>query len=340
MTGRPVRSSPARGFTLIELLVTIAIISILIGLLLPAVQSAREAARATQCRGNLRQVGIAISNYVVVYDSFPVTTCTDNRLRPWVDCYYSVHARILPYLEQTALFNAINFEAGTLPPESSASSGPNGPGSAAINATVSRVGIRTFLCPSDGGAFGSSGTNYRASVGVGPMPLTMPESPDSGNGFFESCGLTRPSSIPDGLSHTAAFSERSRGTGNAAMPGAGRDYWQSLGFVRTADEVLQYCRVLGRPSNQSVYANGGAWWFWTGRERTMYDHAQPPNGVVPDCLGTGAVAMNPGMATARSFHPGGVNVLMGDGSVRFTIDAIDPKVWRGLGTRNGGELVE
>ena len=88
-----------------------------------------------------------------------------------------------------------------------------------------------------------------------------------------------------------------------------------------------------------MFRSGGLWWFWTGKDQTLYTHTQPPNGRIVDCLTSGQQPPS-GMVTARSMHPGGVNALMGDGSVRFVSDSIDPAVWRGLGTRNGAELVD
>lgn len=109
-------------------------------------------------------------------------------------------------------------------------------------------------------------------------------------------------------------------------------------MVQTADQLITACRLAAR-SNGRSFVDGGRWWFWSGRERTLYNHAQAPNGRVPDCLFWSMIS-SAGMATARSLHPGGVNVGLGDGSVRFVKDSIVPSVWRAIGTRNGGELVD
>jgi prepilin-type processing-associated H-X9-DG protein len=146
------------------------------------------------------------------------------------------------------------------------------------------------------------------------------------------------SSVPDGLSHTVAFSERLRGSGHQP-PDPERDIFRRMGIANTADQLLMACRIAARPSNVPGYDDSGRWWFWSGRERTLYNHAQAPNGSIPDCT-YGAVTPMIDMATARSRHPGGVNALMGDGSCRFVLDTIDQQVWRGLSTRNGGELVD
>ena len=109
--------------------------------------------------------------------------------------------------------------------------------------------------------------------------------------------------------------------------------------MNTADQLLIACAIAARPGNAPGFVDSGRWWFWTGRERTLYNQAQVPNGSIPDCTYGGMTPMID-MATARSPHPGGVNVLMGDGSGRFVSDSIAQPVWRAFGTRNGGELVD
>jgi prepilin-type processing-associated H-X9-DG protein len=110
-------------------------------------------------------------------------------------------------------------------------------------------------------------------------------------------------------------------------------------FSVNADTLLQACQLSARAGNRLGNVMAGRTWFWTGREHTLYNHAQSPNGIIPDCT-YGAALPGDGMATARSLHPSGVNVLMGDGSVRFCQEGIAQPVWRALGTRNGGELVD
>jgi hypothetical protein len=145
--------------------------------------------------------------------------------------------------------------------------------------------------------------------------------------------------IIDGLSHTVAFSERILGTGERGRSSPDRDSFGLPTLAFTADNLLQACRVVGRVGNPDIFADNGRWWFWTGRERCLYNHAQAPNGRVPDCL-RGSEFTAAGMATARSWHYGGVNAVMGDGAVRFVSESISTPIWRGLGTRNGRELVD
>ncbi len=345
MTLAPVRRHS--GFTLIELLVVIGIVSILAGLLLPAVQQAREAARRAQCANNLKQIGLAIHGYIDANQCVPMSDTNCPPGVDWPQCHYSgnysVLTRFLPYLDQGPLYNAINFNFSAYAPimfgvpwqeEWTRANAPN--------TTASGTQLVGFLCPTDAGGAGSVGNNYRSNVGTGPWHLTLPEFPDSGNGFFQEVYITRPAQVTDGLSHTAAFSERLRGSGAAGPDrrlAPERDYWPRPFGAYTADHQLQACLIAARPDQSHGSVTGGSWWFWNGREQTEYIHAQEPNGRVPDCL-VGLSIPPGGMATARSWHHGGVNLLMGDGSLRFATDAIDRRVWRGFGTRNGGELVD
>lgn len=330
------------GFTLIELLVVIGIISILIALLLPAAQAARETARRAMCQHNLRQLGLALHSYHDSNQSFPISI---TNVLTGYGGFYSAHVRLLPFLDQRPLYDSVNFTVGTFPLEMFG--GPSGsrlpPHEAALNAanaTAFQTQIALFLCPSDDGPFDEAGTNFRGNTGVGPHHQPLFEHPDGGNGLLPELRVVNMARVPDGLSHTAAFSERLRGSGQDSFDLVPeRDYWDGSGFVRTADDILQMCRIAARPGSNPGFVLGGRWWFWTGRERTLYNHAQVPNGKVPDCI-QGAMRTTAGMATARSWHNSGVNVVMGDGSTRFVAETIDQAVWRGLGSRNGRELVE
>jgi hypothetical protein len=212
---------------------------------------------------------------------------------------------------------------------------------AETNGTALVTSISLFLCPSDGAVPPDGpGTNYRGNVGVGGYPSKTFLHPDSGNGLFEDLRATRASQVLDGLSHTAAYSERLRGSGQQPLR-PDRDFWViRTGAYGTADDGLTSCRIAARPYfDRDGFELAGDHWFWEGLDRTSYVHAQVPNGKIPDCL-QGALKTPPGITTARSHHFGGVNTLMGDGSVRFVSETLAPAVWRGLGTRNGGELVD
>lgn len=241
----------------------------------------------------------------------------------------------------------MNFDVGTHPPETPGLNNlPLSPEDAAenlINATVFQTRIELFLCPSDSAPDDGAGNNYRGNTGVGHHYRPTIEHPDSGNGLLPESGLTSLARVPDGASHTAAYSERLRGSRRPGRPMAHRDSF-ILGFpVRTADDLLLGCRIAAMrfspADHNAFYVFAGRWWFWKGRERTLYSHTQAPNGPVPDCTYAG-LTTTAGMITARSAHPGGVNLLMADGSLRFVSDGIEQHVWRAFGTRNGGELVD
>jgi prepilin-type N-terminal cleavage/methylation domain-containing protein/prepilin-type processing-associated H-X9-DG protein len=347
---KPLARPRRLGFTLIELMVVMGIISIVAALLLPAVQAAREAARRTRCRNNLRQLTLALHTYHDVHECFPIANATTlapagaNGLHPVAyNGEFSIHCRLLAGLDQVALYNSINFEIGTISPASVGVWRPSPADLALIaaNATAIQTGLAVFVCPSDGGPFGQAGTNYRANAGVGGHPARSYLHPDSGNGIAAEwrgpIGIAR---CPDGLSHTIALCERLRGSGGSPL-NAGRDVWEMrTGVWGTGDDLIIACRVSARSDNGgSGFAGSGDSWFWRGLDRTHYVHAQVPNGLVPDCLHGGT---HPpfGMATARSLHPHGVNAAMLDGSVRFVSETISQNVWRGFGTRDGGELVD
>ena len=245
-----------------------------------------------------------------------------------------------PNSTKAPTFNAINYSTGTWPTTALAFYPNNTQSSLNLsNATVFSLRINTFLCPSDGGAFEESGGNYRGNTGVGPEGGTTFEYPDSGNRIFPEIGPVRMSQVSDGPSHTAAFSERLRGSNWSGHLDPDRDLYQTPAILFTADDLIKACAIAARPSNTFGSVLSGKNWFWTGRDQTLYNHAQAPNGPVPDCAhGSGLPMLE--LSTARSQHPGGVNLLMGDGSTRFASETTDQAVWRALGTRNGRELVE
>lgn len=336
---KTIKSSYVRGFTLIETLVCLGIVSILIAILLPAIQAGREAARRTSCTNNLRQIGLATTGYTTEHNSFPPSMIsTISSLGKHYPGYYSPHSRLLYKLEQKSIYNAINFTLGTWPEKNFKANPPSGIIANNLpNTTVINVSINVFLCPSDDGKFAETGTNYRGNAGVGPSFATWIETPDSGNGLFPESMIVRLNQVPDGLSNTVAFSERLRGSGKTPLSPE-RDYYQRKGIANTADQIMLACQTSARKTSAG-YVFSGSHWFWTGRERTLYTHTQTPNGGVPDCTYGGMIPAID-MATARSHHPGGVNALMGDGSVKFVSDSVSQAVWRGLGTRNGAELIE
>jgi prepilin-type N-terminal cleavage/methylation domain-containing protein/prepilin-type processing-associated H-X9-DG protein len=359
--------SHRKGFTLIELLVVIAIIAVLIALLLPAVQAAREAARRSQCVNNLKQICLAAHNYVSTTERLPLgdhyPSGTNERaassgiMGNGGDRYsYSWTLMILPYLEQTPVYNAFNTVCGFRDP---------GGGGPTINTTVMYNQLACYLCPSDN-ASGRPQPPYGALNYVGNEggPGTLQSfsgviiSPYWGNtGQAPSTNCIGLSAITDGTSNTAMFSERLMGvTGNPTVTVAQKDYAKRAVFLLSVAgptngnsmpatlAVLAACKSLpSTTTSDSSYRSGQIWtiahpWatIWN-----RYFHFGPPNMITCDTsdstfkgLGGGS-----GVVPPTSSHPGGVNVGMCDGSVKFIKDSVANQSWWALGTRGGGEVI-
>ena len=381
------------GFTLVELLVVIAIIGVLVALLLPAIQAAREAARRTQCINNIKQMALAAANYESAKKTFP-----PGRMAPdWSENgtpkasytnynavqqnastktgFYSVHIWLLPYMEQTAIFNLINFKVGQAT-QLTQSDGIT-PYNVNYQAYANAAGI--FLCPSDPfvGRIISE-NNYRANFG-GSTPFggalstgdqtnttaaTSDGFPASGNGAF-SIGKTglKSGEYGDGLSNTAFFSERTKGTDvdpATALPGKSdmvsspqreNGFPTSSTLAAFRDKHFTACLNYkpaadgfnfpwpGRWGTGQLYSNG---WPFSGYANTLYNHVAPPNWAGQDCGLFSSIADTPGehaIVAPRSEHAGTVNVAFGDGHTATVTDSIDLEVWRTLGSRNGDETV-
>jgi len=350
-------TSRRRGFTLIELLVVIAIIGVLVALLLPAVQSAREAARRAQCSNNMKQIGLALHNYESAQGSFPWsqgTTATqypkaNNGQMPWNGgngdewTNFSALALMLPFMEQQPIYNAINFSFGanwyTLP-------GSDDP----VQLTAISAGIATFLCPSDAGVgrnnyMVSNGGNYDWwSRGQCAGAITRPQP----GGVLN---IGRIAAVVDGTSNTIAFSERTRGDGDGGTQ-TPSDVWNAVPVPpfpafcvnNPADfaalpAAIQTCNSFKQTNPGSHWSFSGWYWAAADYNQTVFNFFLTPNSKNADCSPWGGVATGYGFMTARSYHPGGVNVTMADGSVKFLKDSIDQKVWIGLGTRSGREVI-
>jgi prepilin-type N-terminal cleavage/methylation domain-containing protein/prepilin-type processing-associated H-X9-DG protein len=322
-----------RGFTLIELLVVIAIIGVLIALLLPAVQSAREAARRAQCVNNLKQISLAMHNYHDSNNCLPLgRTLQAGTYRP-----FSQFARLLGYMEQRNIFDSLNFSLSSYDP---------------TNVTAAATAINSFLCPSDVrvsippgqvlAGFGWAGINYRANEGTSVAMWYGADDTSNvnngvvapPNGLFYSDQLIRFADITDGTSNTAAFSEHVLGDFSNSIATDFSDTFAPGTHPLTSDDAYNMC-LATTINNLSLqgYSNIGAPWTYGYHSTTSYWHSGPPNSrscmFPPSRIAT----------TANSRHPGGVNVSLADGSVRFIKNTVNLQAWRSIGTRSLGEVV-
>ncbi len=357
-----------RAFTLIELLVVIAIIAVLIALLLPAVQAAREAARRAQCVNNMKQLGLAMHGYATADGAIPmgdssVRSATTGAL---VGTGAMSHfARMLSYLEQQPLYNAINFSI-------SAYNGNDLKGYAA-NSTVLYTRLNVFLCPSAslpsytiGGAviLPSTGTSYFGSFGASLNPEDNQVDGAPPNGLFSVC-LQGPAitfaMINDGLSNTVAFGEWRLGTGTVSIVSpqdivftnpiyysSGNNPLSNLPAGNTGNMFLNWaagCAAMNKtqiatPSTRvSTTSVLGITWVIGNNVYNLGNIVVPPNAInYPNCS-SGTTLDEPGIYGMSSYHPGGANVTMGDGSVRFLKNSINISTVWALGSRAGGEII-
>lgn len=327
------------GTTIVEVLVTLSVIGLLTALLLPAVQNARESARRTECRNNLRQLGLAVQAHAATQNGALPSTSTNG----WdaegqhLLASNSFHRSLLGFLDLSAVHSKIDFSENPI----------NQPGAPPkfVNAALNQLladRISLFLCPSDVQRPGA--TNYRANMGYGPGvygPGPLNPNGFSGNatGAFVHGRITRLNEFRDGLSHTVLMSEKLIGDGDSQRYTPWTDYFYYLpgGFL-SADDAIQGCGSLSQPN--PAHASFAGWtWLFGGWNSTWYNHILTPNSSVPDCS-AGGIEMaggGYGLYSARSFHQGGVNAGLTDGSVRFISNRIAQLVWRSLSTRAGGE---
>jgi len=342
-----------RGFTLIELLVVIAIIAVLIALLLPAVQAAREAARRSQCVNNLKQIGLALHNYHSVQDKFPLGAS----LNMYVPNSYvakqcwSAHGQLLPQLEQQAIYNSINFNYGV--------DTATGSSSNVINTTAIYTKVGVFFCPSDPNTGNQpSGNNYFACVGTttnfssggNSGVATLADHPTTGFFGYQVCYGIR--DAIDGTSNTIAFAESTIGsnTGTAGqrdigLPAAGVQASQlfqdaSANFAAT-QQALSACDAAARNPSSWVTSNRGFLWAYGALGTTMFNTVAKPNSVgLWTYCGHLSTTTLVDFSEADSRHSGGINVMMGDGSVKFVKDSINQLTWMALGTKANGEVID
>jgi prepilin-type N-terminal cleavage/methylation domain-containing protein/prepilin-type processing-associated H-X9-DG protein len=345
--GRSERRS--RGFTLIELLVVIAIIAVLIALLLPAVQAAREAARRSQCVNNLKQLSLAVANYAAGTDALPPTGIdqTGSGHTPMPTNNFGMKARILPFLEQVALFNQFNM---TLNLEDAGGG----------NDTVATTSIAAFLCPSDPnvpigtykwknavGTFQTAYGSYPNNVGT-MFNLAgnggMIDGPAYNMGNANSLNAVKLANIVDGTSNTAIFSEWIRGQNQSANPQNGphqvywsSDPWPAKNTATPIDTFMNDCQA-----STTIYPNydhkGMKWANQDCSAGGCYSHVMMPN--MKACIfGSEGTQVGRTLVGASSYHNGGVNVAFLDGSIRFVKNGVSRTTWRAISTMNGGEVV-
>lgn len=390
----------ADGFTLVELLVVIAIIGVLVALLLPAVQAAREAARRTQCINNVKQMGLAAANYESAKGVFPPGRLNPDKLilngGKWVGTVtggtsyppysgsasqkfqnFSVHVWLLPYMEASNVFNLIDMSKGQSKQMKN--------GNTIINPHYQAYATAQslFICPScpNTGVIISE-NNYRSNFGGStPFAGTSPNGdtnnvgqrsngrdptflsnegfPAGGNGAFSftAKGL-KASEYTDGLSKTAFFSERTKGSGvdvGAEPPTrsdiVGMGSGNEVSSLRIDDLFMRCQNYTPSPDSRNL-SGAGRWlpaddwsngWPFAGYDCSQYNHVAPPNWQGQDCGSNSGIPDTPeehAIITARSEHAGVVNVAFGDGHTATISDSIDLAVWRALGSRNGDEAVE
>jgi prepilin-type N-terminal cleavage/methylation domain-containing protein/prepilin-type processing-associated H-X9-DG protein len=309
--------SPSRGFTLIELLVVIAIIAVLIALLLPAVQAAREAARRAQCLNNLKQLGIAAHNYHDAVGAWPGAELPASTTK------FSALAHLLGFMEQRTVYNSINFLLIYSDP---------------TNSTALGTRISTFMCPSDlpdpHPEYGGQ-TNYMADMGswIVWMSATGPNaSLPPPNGIFYGDSATKIADVLDGTSNTGLFSERVVADFTTGIISPIADVFFSPAQPTTLDAAVAACQAIDiyNPASQFPLFMGAPW--INGQH--VFQHVTPPNTRSCGFFTALRASMPP-----SSHHPGGVNFLLADGSVRFIRDTINLGTWRAIGTRAGGEVI-
>lgn len=329
---------PTRGFTLVELLVVIAIIGVMVGLLLPAVQAAREAARRMSCQNNLKQLGLALHNYESVHRIFPPSSVAvgGSAGQPW-----SGQSFLLPYVEGANTYNLIDFSIGYHAAGNRTRFPPFG---------IAATRVPVLMCPSEikDQARLDTATNVpqhyplNYAMSVGRYLIYNPINRVDGGAAFAPNGRIGTAGFVDGLSNTIGICEVKAYTPrfhDAVLP---------------ADEPVF-------PADVSANVQGGDWSATNGHTEWVCGRAIhngftttfPPNTVVPHVVGgqtfdidvsssregRSLTEATRGVITSRSYHPGLVQAAMMDGSVRGVTESIELKVYRALGTRAGGEVV-
>jgi prepilin-type N-terminal cleavage/methylation domain-containing protein len=303
------------AFTLVELLTVISVIGVLVSLLLPAVQAAREAGRRASCANNLRQLGLALQNFHGSNGHFP-----SGRGAP-LPSVFSAQAYLLPFMEANSLASLMDFSA----PPTSFTVGPTQYDGSPNHAAATQP-VTTFLCPSDaindrvdGSAFGA--TNYAACTGGGTV---------SAGNLLEADGVFFTNSqiafrhLERGSAHTVAFSERILGGGEDSADPTTESMWE---FSHAGDPTEAACFAK---TSGHWYGQRGAKWILGNYGNTLYNHFYTPNSREWDCMN---ITQQKALLTARSRHPAGVAVQYCDGSQRFVENDIERELWRTISLR-------
>jgi len=318
-------ASRRKAFTLVELLVVIAIIGVLVALLLPAVQAAREAARRISCGNNVKQLGLSLHNYHDTFNAFPpsATITPGQTFDSW-----SAQARLLPFIEQENLGDLINWSA-----------------SYASQPLVTRTRVASLMCPSEvndkerpDGALTHYPLNYGINVGV--WHVFNPTAGSGGDGIVYPNSQTGFAAITDGSSNTMAFAEvkaynpyfRDGKSASATIPSSVTDGRLKQGDFKTNSGHTEW--VDGR-----AHQSGFTGTFPPNTEIIHVDGVEYDVDFTSSREGKTTNEITYASVTSRSYHPGGVQVSMSDGSVRFVAETIALQTWRAMATRAGGEVI-
>jgi prepilin-type N-terminal cleavage/methylation domain-containing protein/prepilin-type processing-associated H-X9-DG protein len=341
-----------RGFTLIELLVVIAIIAVLIALLLPAVQAAREAARRAQCVNNLKQIGLAVMNYESNNGSLPPTGAVSPSGNPPQNIgNFGMKVRLLPFIEQQTLYNTLNVSY-------------NGEAPQGQNDTILTTQINAYLCPSDANVPTQLYTMVNGSgqkqVGYSSYPNNIGTITSNNGGVLDGPayllgatanptgaqgGTVTLAAITDGTSNTVIFSEFVRGRADTtSLTGVWQILVAPIAYPSTNSYVIPStystsCQSSTTLASTAFNLKGCFWYNDKCGQGGGYSHISTPN--LKSCMFNNDTDAFPGrtMVGASSNHPGGVNVAMLDGSVRFIKNTVAPLTWWALATKGNGEVL-